>query len=365
MGNQFTVVLTSRSLSSSNSEDASNASDLFFLGLAEALSSFGDVVVASTAIEAVCEGNGFRVVPRHEVAEHIIRGRGVLIGQGYDPTLLVNDRFLAWRLGLRHAIYVYDHHSGATRGWRLPKRTAASLYFNAGLLLLCAADHILVVNARCKQRLPRLVRHKVILTAIGTNRVSGPVARRRTRGLVVVAGSLTHQNVILELMDAFALIDSLDATLEIFGDGPLREQVAEKAGKLCNVNYRGRRPHSEISAAMGSAWLVAALRKSDPVLDDYAFPSKLVECLSSGAVTLVSPPSILPGAERISITSGCLTPSQLKVVIERGLAMSAAEHRDMAERAFGYVRSEFSWSLVAEDLYKSLSSRGLKKWGSG
>lgn len=98
---------------------------------------------------------------------------------------------------------------------------------------------------------------------------------------VVYAGSLVETYGVGELMDA-ADIAAGDWHLSIYGQGPMEEQVRQRAERSAHVSFGGRVAPAELARAYADADLLVNPRGATQDFVLYSFPSKLLEYLGSG-----------------------------------------------------------------------------------
>jgi glycosyltransferase involved in cell wall biosynthesis len=113
-----------------------------------------------------------------------------------------------------------------------------------------------------------------------------PPARRLERPAFVCVGSLSERKNVIRLADAFAALGR--GSLTFVGDGPLRNELAGRAG----VRVVGLVPHAEVPG-----WLAAADVVCGPSLVE-PFGQALLEGLASGrnvvATRIGGPPEFVP-----------------------------------------------------------------------
>lgn len=349
------LLLECGSLVTADTNAARSSPELFTLRLASALGGLAPVWVSSTKISTPIVGDGFIVIPRSEVHEYVNVRHGTVLRMGYDPRLTIRTVRLARSLGWETAFYVFDHHSLATRGFRAPKRLAAEMWFRAGFWSLLLADKILVVNPKCVGHLPKLARNKLFSTRIGIEVHAVRRSIEREKGLFVYAGSLTHENLVLEMISAFKDLGDKDARLVIFGDGPLRAEVERLVEGTPRCQFAGLRPYEEVKRVQNAAWCSIALRCYSFPTSDFAFPSKLVESLASGAITISSPNNLVPDLPTISMQAEADTVEAISKALKKALSLSLSEHSTLTISARSSMQDGFNWEAIARDLLLHLT----------
>lgn len=350
------ILLIGNSIKSAKVADASSSIEVFTLNLAQALgrADAGSVSILSSSVADEVVGDGFRIIPRINCLDGNREEDGVVIRLGYDPRYVVDalriGRLLSWRV----SIYVFDHHSSSLKLTGFIKRLLGTVWFAFGLQLLRFVDTILIVNPNCIPYLPEKARGRAQLTRIGTLIEETKDSRERDPRLIVYAGTINDENMLFELIEAFSRLSLGSARLVIYGDGPLGGQVAERSSQVPNCSYLGRRPRSEVNLSQQRAWLTVALRRDAKPTSDVAFPSKLTECLSSGAVTVASHNSLVEELPGISIVPDGNDVWSVFQALERGIELKEDEHRRLAAMAQDVVKSSFDWRVIALDLARGL-----------
>jgi glycosyltransferase involved in cell wall biosynthesis len=131
-------------------------------------------------------------------------------------------------------------------------------------------------------------------------------------GYALYVGRLTPEKGIRTVIKAWAE-NKLPMPLKIMGDGPLADEVREKASSLPQVEYLGQQPAPEVYAAMaGALFLICASECHE------AFGLTIVEAFSRGTPVL---------AADIESTAGLVKDSQT------GLRFAVGDAHDLAAKA--------------------------------
>jgi glycosyltransferase involved in cell wall biosynthesis len=109
----------------------------------------------------------------------------------------------------------------------------------------------------------------------------------------VYAGTLIYYNGIRELLQAFTMLDPA-YQLHIYGYGPLEKEVKEAAQKYDNIVFHGRFDPAETSQILSQYQLLINPRQIDPGIENFTFPSKLVDYILTGKSVLSSNFKTLP-----------------------------------------------------------------------
>lgn len=103
---------------------------------------------------------------------------------------------------------------------------------------------------------------------------------------IVYAGSVDDGNGITNLLNAFNSISGNNAELIIYGSGPLVGRVTEYANKNSNISYGGVLASEQMRVALRNADVLINPRPVDLDFVAYSFPSKMMDYMSSGTITM-------------------------------------------------------------------------------
>lgn len=156
--------------------------------------------------------------------------------------------------------------------------------------LLCntflSVDSFVLLSEHMREKLPIGARPHVVVEGIfNPNRI------RKNSGedvkTLFYSGAVDERNGILNLLQAFALIDDAEYKLIICGDGSARTNVLEAARKDCRIDYRGQLSHEEVITLQMQSSLLVNPRTSEDDFTKYSFPSKTMEYFASGIPVLM------------------------------------------------------------------------------
>ncbi len=103
---------------------------------------------------------------------------------------------------------------------------------------------------------------------------------------VMYAGVLHEKYGILNLLDAFEMLDDKQTELWLFGTGTAEEEVKERAKKNQRIKYFGVIPRENVLEYEKKATLLVNPRDSKETFTKYSFPSKMIEYMLSGTAML-------------------------------------------------------------------------------
>lgn len=111
--------------------------------------------------------------------------------------------------------------------------------------------------------------------------------KKREKKTILYTGTLEERYGILNLLEAFMLINDPEYKLWICGDGNTNEKIKFAAKKDKRICFFGLKPHAEILELQQIATVLVNPRTSEGEFTKYSFPSKTMEYLASGTPTII------------------------------------------------------------------------------
>jgi len=169
---------------------------------------------------------------------------------------------------------------------------------------------------------------------------------------VVYAGTLIYYNGIRELLDAFSLLGS-EYQLHIYGYGPMEEDVRKAERECDNIFFHGRFDASDTKRILGQYQLLINPRRIDPEIENFTFPSKMVDYILTGKSVLTSDFKTLPDEYRdFAYVLEDLQPETIAEGVRRVFHESAAERQRRGEAGLTYIREHQTYNRIAEKLIR-------------
>ena len=109
---------------------------------------------------------------------------------------------------------------------------------------------------------------------------------------ICYTGQIYEQFGVKNLIEAFMQVKAEDVVLDIYGPGPMADEMHAYMAKDHRIIYHGCVPMEEAVCAQLRAYLLVNPRPTHEVFTKYSFPSKNMEYMVSGAPMLTT---ILPG----------------------------------------------------------------------
>ncbi len=161
----------------------------------------------------------------------------------------------------------------------------------------------------------------------------GPGQKRQ----VTYTGTLDARYGILDLLEAFSMLDEEGVELVICGAGDAEGAVLAAANANPNISFRGRVPQSEARQIQREAYILVNPRRPEGDYTKYSFPSKTLEYMGAGRPLIMHE---LPGVPEEYLPF-MLTPSTTDA---RGLAsclQKALRMQPEELEAFGRAAGRF------------------------
>ena len=174
----------------------------------------------------------------------------------------------------------------------------------------------------------------------GVSADPGPCEEEAAPPAVLYSGSLHEQYGVLQLVEAFRMVQG-EYRLLLCGAGDAQDKIRAAAKEDPRIEYRGQLPRDEVLCLQRRAAVLVNPRRNIGEYTKYSFPSKLTEYLASGvpvaAYRLDGMPEEYEGY--ITYVPGD-SPQELADTLERLLRLSPQARRDMGGRAREWVLRE-------------------------
>lgn len=166
------------------------------------------------------------------------------------------------------------------------------------------------------------------------------------RFVIGVAGSLTKANGILEILDAFQLLEGDKWQLRIAGTGPLNANVEGAVTRDQRIEWLGSIPFASVLDLYAEADVLINMRLTKKIKSDFFFPSKMMEYLASGTPVITT----CTGHAEEEYGSFVFllrdeSPSGLATVVREVASKSPDELRAYGARAREYMCANKSWRV--------------------
>ncbi|MGX9984894.1 glycosyltransferase [Soonwooa purpurea] len=178
----------------------------------------------------------------------------------------------------------------------------------------------------------------VVIEGIYNNKTNIPYQKKENNKTILYTGTLDRRYGILDLLDAFSLIEGHDYRLWICGEGIGKTEVEAFAQKDSRITYFGQISNKEAQVLQKKATILVNPRKNDMEYTKFSFPSKTMEYLASGTPTIMHKLGGIPEEYYpyffVPVDN---SPSALANVILRVANLSELERKEFGEKAQNFV----------------------------
>ena len=292
-----TLAIFSNTLFAAAEGSLNSASQKFELRLAKGLSAhFQRVYVISPAVaENVLMDGIFFVhadMKTKRVADFYQAGRDKEITHilffGYHP--LVIRQALRFGPQVKKYSFVFDTHRGMSEFRGPLRRAAINVVFQYGNHLLKRLNGLLLFKQTAYDDIGHGLPYLLTTVPAVGKKQQDLISRdqKDNRYTICYAGALTAYNSVLEMAEAARLFASGNAPVRfvICGSGPLYQALRDAAPD--NMVVTGRISEAEVLRWMQVSDLMLNIRRTDEIVNRYAYPSKLIDYLEQGKTVLTT-----------------------------------------------------------------------------
>ena len=170
-------------------------------------------------------------------------------------------------------------------------------------------------------------------------------------------GALLPRYGVYQLIEAFKQIDNKDLSLLICGHHADEEKLDEAMGDDTRIKYLGILPVKEVLSLEKHAIVNINPRPFTQDLDRLSIPSKTLEYLSSGVLTIsVKNTELEKRFSDCAIWAKSGSTEDLLAAMKKALSMSDEERKKMAEKAKNTANSLYSIKKIGELITDFLST---------
>lgn len=167
---------------------------------------------------------------------------------------------------------------------------------------------------------------------------------------IVYTGTLIYYNGIIEMLDAFKRLGR-QYQLHIYGYGPLEKDVQEAAQKYPNIIYHGRFSPNDTQQILSKYDLLLNLRVLDSFIENFTFPSKLIDYMLSGKSILSSNFKTLPTAYHDFIYMiNSVSVDEIIDGIKRVFQDSPDTRFEKSRKALEYLKNYQTYDIIAKKI---------------
>lgn len=206
------------------------------------------------------------------------------------------------------------------------------------------------------QNKAHIVMEGIIDSDTNNSNISKDNKCKTEKKIVTYAGSLNTKYGIVRLLDSMKLINNPDIELHLIGKGDAEEIIKDYCKKDTRIKFLGLYLKEDaLNEQLKSAILINPRSPEDGEFTKYSFPSKNIEYLLTGNITILCK---LPGMpeEYFSyfINAGDCSPNSLANAINFGLNMTEKERIAFGEKAQRFVLDKKNCYYQAERILRLL-----------
>lgn len=175
--------------------------------------------------------------------------------------------------------------------------------------------------------------------------------------IILYAGSLHYRYGIMNLIQAVQMFNDNNIQLHIYGKGEAQQDIIEIEKNDQRICYKGIVPRNVILLEEQKASLLVNPRPIDEEYTKYSFPSKNIEYLASGTLTLLTNiPSLPDEYKKFIILAENNSPKELFLKISTVMNMSDNDYRKLGKKAREFVLSEKNKKIQTKKIIEMVDS---------
>lgn len=215
-------------------------------------------------------------------------------------------------------------------------------------------DNFIILNDNVANKYTKNKNNLVIPGGVKDDLIRFNVKEHSNRR-VLYSGALTEYSGVLNFIESLKFIQHEDITFEIFGSGYLSQEIIEIAKQNKRIRFGGQVTHQEILNHQNNAWLLINPRPINDPISQFTFPSKIFEYLLSGTPVLTTQlngfdDKFLNYVFHIDDNTPEIIASKINEIYE----IDSNVLIDLAENAQNFVKSEYSWTNLANKVFEYL-----------
>ena len=154
-------------------------------------------------------------------------------------------------------------------------------------LILCC-DKIIALNKNAVDLYAPGVQYIVVEGGIALEDINEVTVKTYLRKNIVYSGALVEYSGIINLIEAMKYVCDNEVTLEIYGDGEMKEYIIQYIDNIPNIKYQGSVDNITMLKIQAKAYLLINPRPIENPISKVTFPSKIFEYMISGTPVLTT-----------------------------------------------------------------------------
>lgn len=200
---------------------------------------------------------------------------------------------------------------------------------------------------------PMQVRERPYIVAEGVvgQRLQHMAIERMGSKKIMYAGTLNEAFGIRNLLNAFRMFDEADVSLELFGTGDMKDEIAELARVDERIHYHGVVGADIASKKLCESDVLVNPRLNNEEYTKYSFPSKTIEYLNSGNAVVAYMLDGMPESYRdFLFVPEDDSAEGLFVALRQALNANPSDVEQKFEKAQAYMQAKLSPERLGERL---------------
>lgn len=161
------------------------------------------------------------------------------------------------------------------------------------------ADFYVLLTKYMKDLIPKVCEKKVLIIegAIDVDEYDRQRLKKKETDLtriITYTGALEYSLGIIDLLEAFSILNEKNCQLNIIGDGLLRDTVIQYSKKNNNIKYLGKMSKKDTISMQLKSDILVCPTKIGEACSKYAFPCKLIEYLYTGNIVVSNKLECIP-----------------------------------------------------------------------
>ena len=195
------------------------------------------------------------------------------------------------------------------------------------------------------------------LADISMNNYENSIKGKYPKVTMMYAGGLHKEYGVDLLVSAFHMLKENDVELHLFGKGNYENELCKIAEEDKRIKYFGTRPNYEIVALQLKAHILVNPRPTEADFVKYSFPSKIMECMSSGTPLLTTRIPSIPSEYYPHIyTLDIETVEGYYKAFSKILSFSIEQLHEKGKEAKDFILKEKNYKVQAKKLRQLLDS---------
>ena len=193
----------------------------------------------------------------------------------------------------------------------------------------------------------------IIIDGVTESNDFGPFDFKIDKPYIFFGGSLMRKYGVYNLIEAFNNLKNIDIELIICGhheEADLKDNIKDK-----NIKYLGALSYEEVNYLEKHALCAVNPRPIDPVIDEYSIPSKTLEYLANGVLTItVKNDLLMERYGKAILWSNSGEVKDLEAALKQALNMSEKEKEQLISNALSSIQRYASLESVNAEISKLL-----------